>query len=128
MKIEHIAVACNNKKESDKFFIKLLGLSEKRVFTVSEDLMEKFFGNKEKKSVVRYGNEHFDIEVFLTEDDSKALDTFTHSCLIAKNRDKIVNDAITMDYEVVKVPRKDSDNYYLFIKDGFGNLYEIKSP
>jgi hypothetical protein len=28
---------------------------------------------------------------------------------------------------VIKVPREDSDNYYLFIKDDFDNLFEIKS-
>jgi hypothetical protein len=33
-----------------------------------------------------------------------------------------------MDFEVIKVPREGSDNYYLFIKDDFDNLFEIKSP
>ncbi|MFW9937883.1 MAG: VOC family protein [Candidatus Thorarchaeota archaeon] len=128
MKIEHIAIACKNKAESDRFFINLLGLSEKRKFTVPADLMKSFFGVKEEKIVVRYGNDFFDVEVFLTEDDSRALDIFTHLCLIIEDRDKIVNDGMKMGYEVAKVPRKDSENYYLFIKDSFGNLYEIKSP
>jgi len=31
-----------------------------------------------------------------------------------------------MGYDLIKVPRKDSNGYYRFIKDGFRNLYEIK--
>jgi len=31
-----------------------------------------------------------------------------------------------MGYDIVKVPRKDGVGYYLFIKDSFQNLYEIK--
>jgi hypothetical protein len=127
MKIEHIAVASNSKKESDRFFLNLLGLSEKRDFIVSAELMEKFFGINKNQRVIRYGNEDIDIEVFITEDNTKTLDKFTHNCLILKQREKIVEDAILMGYEVKKVPRKNSNNYYLFIKDNFGNLYELKT-
>ncbi|MFX0056677.1 MAG: VOC family protein [Candidatus Hodarchaeota archaeon] len=127
MKVEHIALASNTKKESDRFFIKLLGLLEKRDFTVSAELMRVFFGIDKDQRVIRYGNEELDIEVFITDDDTRTSDLFTHCCLIVKNRDKIVENATLMDYKVVKVPRKDNDNYYLFIKDKFGNLYEIKS-
>ncbi|UCD00508.1 MAG: hypothetical protein JSV23_06340 [Promethearchaeota archaeon] len=65
-------------------------------------------------------------EVFITNDNSKANDVFTHSCLLIENRDVFVNTASSMGFDVVKVPRKESEGYYLFIKDSFHNLYEIK--
>jgi hypothetical protein len=51
---------------------------------------------------------------------------FSHSCLLIEQRDEFLSRAIAMGYEVIKVPRDDNNGYYLFIKDGFQNLYEIK--
>lgn len=128
MKIDHVAVAFNNKEESDRFFIDLLGLKEVRSFLVPEDLMVKFFGIKKDQVIVRYACNGFDIEVFITDDNSKVKDRFTHSCLLIAERDNLINRALSMGYETIKVPREDRNDYYLFIKDSYGNLYEIKSP
>jgi len=88
--------------------------------------MEKFFGIKKEQEIIRYSDEKINIEVFITKDNSKVKDTFTHSCLIIEDRDKLVSKARLMGYDVIKVPRENSDIYYLFIKDSYGNLYEIK--
>jgi len=125
MKIEHIAVGYNSEEESDEFFIGLLGLKKIRSKSVPPDLMEKFFGVKREHKFVRYGNRDSNFEVFITNDKSKAKDVFTHSCLVIENRDEFVDKASSMGFDVVKVPRKDGDGYYLFIKDSFQNLYEI---
>jgi len=89
--------------------------------------MEQFFRVKKERKVIRYGNDGVNIEVFITDDKSKAIDIFTHMCLIIEDRAKLVETARQMNYEVIKVPRKNSDIFYLFIKDKFKNLYEIKS-
>lgn len=127
MSIEHIAVASNTEAKSDRFFIDLLGLKKVRDFTVSADLMEQFFSLKKDQQIIRYSNEKLDIEVFITGDNSATSDRFTHTCILIHDRDKLVIKAIEMGYEVIKVPRKESDNYYLFIKDSYGNRFEIKS-
>ena len=127
MKIEHLAVSSNSEEDSDNFFIKLLGLKKLKSFVVSSDLMEQFFRVKKERKVIRYGNDGVNIEVFITDDKSKAMDIFTHMCLIIEDRAKLVETARQMNYEVIKVPRKNSDIFYLFIKDKFKNLYEIKS-
>jgi len=126
LKIEHLAVSSNSEEDSDNFFIKLLGLKKLRSFVVSSDLMEKFFKVKKEHKVIRYGNEGVSIEVFITDDKSKAIDKFTHMCLIIEDRTKLIDKARQMNYEVIKVPRKNSDVFYLFLKDKFNNLYEIK--
>ncbi len=126
MKIEHLAVSSNSEEDSDNFFIKLLGLKKLRSFVVSSDLMEQFFKVKKEHKVIRYGNEEVSVEVFITDDKSKVLDKFTHMCLVIEDRAKLIDTARQMNYEVIKVPRKDSDVFYLFLKDKFGNLYEIK--
>ncbi len=126
MKIDHVAVGSNSEQDADKFFIELLGLKKTRSFTVSADLMEKFFGVKNEQLIVRYGNSSLSFEVFITNNTEKARDNFTHPCLSIENRDEFLNKASSLGFPIIKVPRKDSDNYYLFIKDLFDNLYEIK--
>ena len=42
------------------------------------------------------------------------------------NFHKAFDRATSMGYDVIKVPRKEGVGYYLFIKDSFQNLYEIK--
>jgi catechol 2,3-dioxygenase-like lactoylglutathione lyase family enzyme len=126
MDIEHIAVASNSEEDSDKFFVDLLGLKKSRSFIVSTDKMEQFFGVSKEQDVIRYENANISVEVFITDDDSKVGDIFTHSCLLVDNRDELVRKAREMEFQVIQVPRTDSDSYYLFIRDNFNNLYEIK--
>ena len=128
MKIEHIAVASNSEINSDKFYIGLLNLQKVRSFSVSKDMMNQFFGVNKEQYIIRYSNELVSIEVFIMNDNEKSLDTFTHTCLIIEDRDKLVDNAMKNGYPVIKVPREGSEKYYLFIKDDFGNLFEIKSP
>ncbi len=126
MKIEHIAVASNSEADSDRFFIELLGLKKTRTFSVSADMAEKFFGVNRDLNVIRYTDDNIDFEVIITEDNSKVKDIFTHPCVLVKNRDNLVENAKVMGFTTLIMPRKDSNSYYLFIKDSFGNLYEVK--
>jgi hypothetical protein len=126
MKIEHLAIGYNSEKEADKFFIDLLGLKKLITKIVTPDLMEKFFSIKKEQKFVVYGNNNSKFEVFITNDNSKANDIYTHACLVIENRNELLNKASSMGFDVVKVPRKDGIGYYLFIKDSFKNLYEIK--
>jgi catechol 2,3-dioxygenase-like lactoylglutathione lyase family enzyme len=126
MKIEHIALGYNSEAEADKFFITLLGLKKIRSKSVSSELIKAFFGVKGEYKFVHYAGNEVNFEVFITNDKSSVKDVFTHSCLIVENRDEFLSKSSSMGYDIVKVPRNESNSYYLFIKDTFGNLYEIK--
>ncbi|MFX1324266.1 MAG: VOC family protein [Promethearchaeota archaeon] len=126
MKVEHIAVGSNSEEDSDKFFMEFLGLKRIRTKLIPADLVKQFFGVQRENKFVLYGNEELLIEVFITNDNSKAQDIFTHSCLLIENRDILVSKGSTMGYNIVKIPRNDGNGYYLFVRDSFHNLYEIK--
>ena len=126
MKIEHIAVASNSIEDSDRFFIELLKLKKTKTFSVSAELMEKFFGVSKEHVFVRYQNENLGVEVIITNDNSRSIDVFTHPCLIVENRDELIKKSSVMGFTTIKVSRKDGQGYYLFVKDSFGNLYEFK--
>ena len=89
-------------------------------------IMEQFFGIIIEQQIIRYGNNNVNFEVFITNDAQKTRDVFTHSCLLIENRDEFAEKALFLGFSVIKVPRKDSDGFYLFVKDSFQNLYEIK--
>ena len=127
MSIEHISVASNSEIESDEFFIELLNLKKTREFTVSGEKMKKFFGVDGDHKLLRYANEHMEVEVILTNSKGNSGDQFTHTCLLVEDREKLIAKAEPKGYEIIKVMRDNSEGYYLFIKDKFGNLYEIKS-
>jgi len=125
MKLEHIAVAYNFELDSDRFFLDLLGLKKERKFSVSADLMEQFFGINKETKAIRYKGGNLNVEVFLTEDNSKAKDSLTHNCLLVENPEELLAKADSMGFLIIKVPRKDT-GYYYFILDSCCNRYEIK--
>jgi len=126
LKIEHIAVSSNSEEMADDFFMNLLELKKVRDFVVSEDLMEQFFNIKKVQRIIRYENEDLSVEAFITDDKNQALDRFTHTCLIVEDRIRLIERAKKLNFEVIQVPRKNNDGFYLFLKDSYGNLFEIK--
>jgi len=126
LKIEHIAVSANNEEKADEFFIDLLELKKERDFVVPDDLMEQFFNVKKDQRILRYENEDLSIEVFITNDKNQALDRFTHTCLVIDDRIRLIERAKKLNIEVIQVPRKNNEGFYLFLKDFYGNLFEIK--
>ena len=127
MKIEHVAVSMNSEKDSDMFFMDLLKLKKTRSFTVNAELIQQFFGISKEQLIIRYSDgKGMDFEVFITNDDGKTRDRFTHLCIVIENKDELLERAKSLGFSTIKVPRKDGESYYLFIKDTHGNLYEIK--
>jgi catechol 2,3-dioxygenase-like lactoylglutathione lyase family enzyme len=126
LKIEHIALASNSERESDKFFIDLFGLEKVRNFMVSNDKMKKFFNVDAAHNFIRYGKEEVSVEVIVTNKKEQAKDSFTHSCIVVEDGLKLLEKAETMGYKTIKVSREKDSGYYLFLKDNFGNLFEIK--
>ena len=116
----------NNVEKSKKFFIELLGCEKTRSFTVSSELMKQIFGVKKEQDILRYEKDGINFEVFITNDDSYSTDLFTHACLVIENREELIEKARLMGFETIKVPRKNNQGYYLFLKDAHRNLYEIK--
>lgn len=126
MKVNHFAIASNSEEDSDKFFKDLLKLEKVRDFTVPANLMKKFFEVDRDQKIIRYEEGEMAAEVFITEDETKRKDLFTHVCLKVENRDEIVDMGKKLGFKVIQVPRDDKNSYYLFIQDKFGNIYEIK--
>lgn len=126
MELNHFAVSANSVEKADKFFISLLGLEKTRDFNVDAELINQFFGVDSEQHLIRYESEDVAAEVFINKQKQKAENLFSHVCIVVEDRDQLVQKAEDLGFKVIKVPRKDSDSYYLFLNDEFGNIYEIK--
>ncbi|MBD3194179.1 MAG: hypothetical protein GF317_03935 [Candidatus Lokiarchaeota archaeon] len=126
MKLEHFALSSKSIEDSDEFFGDILGFTKTRDFQVNADLMEQFFGVKKEQQILRYEKDTLSAEIFINKEEPSVKDTFTHICLVVEDRDKLIKNLAEYGYDYVKVTRKDKESYYLFIKDKFGNIYEIK--
>jgi catechol 2,3-dioxygenase-like lactoylglutathione lyase family enzyme len=127
MKLNHFAVSANSIEEAEKFFKDLLGLKKTRSFAVSADLIKEFFDVEREEQLLRYEGGEVAAEIFINQEREKNTNIFAHVCLEMENRDSLVEKADKLGFPVIKVPRKSGDSYYLFLKDNFGNIYEIKS-
>jgi catechol 2,3-dioxygenase-like lactoylglutathione lyase family enzyme len=126
MKLEHIAVAAHSEEQADAFFVALLGLNRTRTSSVPADMMRDLFGVERETPMLRYAGEGLDVEVFVTGDDRKALDTFTHCCLVVDDRERFCRQAQSRGLSVIRVPKKSGDGSVVFVNDFYGNRYEIK--
>lgn len=126
MKFEHVAVATRSEADSDRFFGDLLGMDRTRAFTIPPHLTRAFFGLEQDQRILRYEKDGVAFEVFVAGSDARARDPFTHACVLVTDRDAFASRAETMGYAVTKVPR-DAGGYFLFVRDAYGNLYEVKA-
>ncbi|MBD3227915.1 MAG: hypothetical protein GF329_06975 [Candidatus Lokiarchaeota archaeon] len=125
-KIDHFALISHSEVESDRFYTDLLGFKRKYDFKVNSKLLNKIFGINKEIKVIRYGGNNCDLEIFIIKDLKVIENSLSHIGIIVENKEKILNRAEVMGYRVNKIPKKDSDSYYLFIKDDSGNYFEIK--
>ncbi len=123
VKLNHIALQSTSIEKSDLFFSKILGIPKIREFKLSKELSEKIFDLPTEVTVCVYDNEKCKFEVFITK--KKQNFSFNHVCIEINNREELIKKCKLNNLEVRLVEKKDKT--LLFIKDFFGNIYEIKS-
>ena len=121
-KILHVALKYRDRKQAEIFFTKILGLSLKKTFTVSEELSDEIFGIKEEVVVDVYGNNDSSFEIFITKTQTKP--GYEHTCIEINNREEFIKRCKNYDIEPMLV--KKGEKTLLFIKDYASNLYEVK--
>ena len=124
MILSHVALTCGSEENCDKFYHKVLGLKKVRSFVVSSDMVKKIFDLDGECKVVDYVGDNFIFEIFLSEE-IETEKRFSHICLEVEDREKLIEKCTEMGVETIKLP-KGEDDFYLFIKDFDGNLFEVK--
>ena len=118
--IKHIALNFNDELKADLFFNNILELPSIKDFTLNKNLSNKIFGINKNIKVKTYGNKNIVFEIFITEE----LSGFEHTCIEISNKEKFIKKCKENKIEPMLIDK--GDKILLFIKDYFGNLYEIK--
>lgn len=120
---KHIGITITDPTEIEDFYKELLGLELEREFTLSKDLNQKIFGFYESVPIYLMKNGDINIEIFVTHLPSRK--NYTHLCIELENREKFVEKAKQKNYRTVVLERPERPDL-IFIRDKFGNLFEIK--
>ncbi|MBN2283245.1 MAG: VOC family protein [Deltaproteobacteria bacterium] len=122
--LEHIGITVNRKKDIEAFYKGVLGLKEIHTFEVAEEESEKLFGIKGGALVTLLARGNFRMEVFLTR--RKQRPAYNHLCISVRDRESLIAKADALGYSMTKLARQSKESL-VFLKDGSGNTFEIKS-
>ena len=125
MQIGHIALVSSSEEKAKRFYKDGLGLKELRSMVIPAALSKSLFGIDQELKVIDFGNERIKFEVFILKNEGAfPLRKLDHTCLEVEDRDALLIKWKGLGFEVLQVPKGDS--LVVFLKDGDGNLFEIK--
>ena len=122
MKIEHVALTISNPDEINNFYHDILGMNEVKSFTLDKNLAVNIFGLNAETSVYQMQKNDLILEIFVTSKQKK--ENFDHICLVISDRETLFNKAKQNSYGCIRIERDVFD--LMFIKDKYGNIFEIK--
>ena len=126
MRLHHVACVCSSLENAARFYEEILGLKKIKTASLNKELTEQIFDISLECEMVTYGNDHFNIEIFVDPHGPKDIVGFGHFCLQVGDREELLRICESAGLPVKRVPKGDS--VVMFIKDFDGNLIEIKGP
>ena len=125
MQIGHIALVSSSEERANRFYRDGLGLKELRSMVIPAGLSKSLFGIDQELKVIDFGDERIKFEVFILKSEGAVpLRKLDHTCLEVEDRDALLIKWKGLGFEILQVPKGDS--LVVFLKDGDGNLFEIK--
>lgn len=122
IQIKHVALQCDAKKHADIFFNKILGLDLIKTFNLAEELSYDIFGLKKEVEVLQYANNNSCFEIFIIK--NKKPICFNHVSIEIDNKKRFLRKC--QENNINPIYLRKGEKVLLFIKDFFGNIYEIK--
>ena len=122
MKLNHSALTISDTAEINNFYHDILGLKHDRTFELNKTLSSKIFGIPANTPVYIMKKNNLVLEIFVASQKNKQ--GYNHICLEIKNREEVFRKAINKNYKCIRIERESND--LLFIKDNYGNTFEIK--
>jgi catechol 2,3-dioxygenase-like lactoylglutathione lyase family enzyme len=120
--LNHVALEVDNKEKAERFFTEVLDLPKVKTFVLEKRLNKDIFGKDDEIDVNNYGNENIMFEVFIAGNEKKK--SYNHVCINVEDKAKFIEKC--KKYRIETNIVKKGDRELLFIKDYFGNMYEIK--
>lgn len=121
--LQHIALTVNDTDEVVRFYQEVLRFSVIRRFRVNSEIARQIFSTGEAVDVVLMERDESVLELFLSTE--KEYRVFSHVCLAFQDAETIYSKAVDAGYTTVE-KRNPGGNNTWFIRDGSGNLFEMK--
>ena len=119
-RLQHVALQNTNKKKTEIFFKKILGLQHIKTFTLTKEVTNEIFGINIDVQVYNNGKTQF--EIFITKNQKDY--GFEHTCIEINNKEEFIKRCKKYDIKLIFI--KKGEKTLLFVKDFSGNLFEIK--
>ncbi|WP_111707842.1 VOC family protein [Lutibacter citreus] len=123
MKLNHIALNIQNKKELIDFYQNIFGFHLEYQFDLNLDLAKKNFNIEKQPEVYLYKNNNLVLELFVYPESTTL--GFAHICLEMVDREKIAKKGEQAGYPITRIQRNNKPDI-LFIKDKAENIFELK--
>ncbi len=123
MKLNHIALNIQGRKELIDFYQNILGFHPEHQFDLNLDLATKIFNIEKQPEAFLCKNDNLVLELFIYQEITTQ--GFAHICLEVADREKIAKKGEQTGYPITRIQRKDKPDI-LFIRDKAGNMFELK--
>lgn len=123
MIMEHVAFAVQYPNDIEAYYMDILGFEKQKEFVLKQALANQIFGIEEDVEVCLLKKGQVVLELFISP--MVFQKNYNHICISVEDREKIVNEAMTKSFEVVRVEREVFD--LIFLKDRSGNIIELKT-
>ncbi len=120
--LNHIGLNINNVSEIKNFYQNILEMRIVNQFTIKGELSNKIFNINEDTDVFKMQKDDLVLELFIAQNSGSV--SYRHLCISVYSRNKIIKKANEDNYPCLIIPRHNYD--IVFIKDGSGNIFEVK--
>jgi len=124
MDLLHVALTASSEDGADGFYVDVLGLKKAEPKILPAEISRALFGIDRELTIVNYTGESAHFEVFICPAAPAPARRIEHACIAVENLPEFLRRCETFQVEIIRVPKGES--LITFIKDGDGNLFEIK--
>jgi catechol 2,3-dioxygenase-like lactoylglutathione lyase family enzyme len=122
MDLLHVALAASSEDVADAFYVDVLGLEKAEPKLLAAEISRALFGIDRELTILNYTGEAAHFEVFVGP--VAPTRRVEHACIAVADLPELLRKCETLQVEVIRVPKGES--LITFIKDGDGDLFEIK--
>jgi len=124
MDLLHVALPSSSEERADAFYVDLLGLRKAEPKVLPAEISRALFGIDRELTIINYTGESAHFEVFVCPAAPAQAARIEHACIAVESLPKFLSKCEEAGVEINRVPKGAS--LITFIKDGEGNLFEIK--
>ena len=120
--LNHIGIVINEVAEIENFYQNILGMKIVKQFKLDRELSNEIFKINKETDVYMMQKDDLILELFITQNPRSV--SYDHLCISVHSRKKLIEKAKKDNYSCLIIPEENYD--IVFIKDGSGNIFEVK--